>query len=93
MAHPTLNDILSAAKKLDGTGAGRELKVTVEPASFVSEGRGQYAQGDIVRMVRIGKARLSAYHVEALLREIGVWDYAVTNKAAQVAALFALRDE
>jgi hypothetical protein len=86
---PTLDEILKAAAKLDGKGGTRELKVTVEPASFVSKGKGRYAEGDIVRQCRVGRLNVSAYAVEAILRELHVWDKV---PAERLAALFAMPD-
>lgn len=86
----TLEQILKAAAKLDGSGAGREIKVHVEPASFVSKGKGQYKAGDIVRQCRVGRLNVSAYAVEAILTHLGAWD---NIDPAKLAALFAMPGE
>ena len=84
----TLEDILKAAAKLDGKGTGpSEIRVTVQPASFKSDGRGRYTAGEIVRQCRVGRLNVSAFAVEAILRELSLWDKVDVTKLANLFAL------
>lgn len=87
----TLDEILKAAAKQDGKATEQsDIQIRVVPASFKSDGRGRYSKGEVVRQIRVGRLNVSAFAVEAILREFGVWDKVAP---AKLAAMLALPDE